>query len=75
MERDPQLKHRGFWQELAHPAFGTYRAARHSFRLSDAPCNLRRSRLIGEDTHEILRDVLGYSDDEIGELAIAGVLQ
>ena len=75
MERDPQLKHRGFWQELAHPAFGTYRAPRHSFRLSDAPCDLRRSRLIGEDTHEILRDVLGYSDDEIGELAIAGVLQ
>ena len=75
LERDPQLRHRRFWQTLDHPALGSYQAPQHSFRLPEAPCELRRSRLTGEDTRAVLRDVLSMSDDEIAELAGAGVLQ
>ncbi len=75
LEHDPQLRHRGFFQRLEHPALGTYRAPQHSFRLSDAPCELQRARLIGEDTYEILSEVLGYRDAEIEQLALAGALQ
>ncbi len=38
LEHDPQLRHRGFFQRLDHPALGTYRAPQASFRLS-AACN------------------------------------
>ena len=75
LNEDPQLAHRGFWQELEHPALGSYRAPQHAFRLPDAPCELKRSRLTGEDTDYVLREMLEMSDDEVAELALAGVLQ
>jgi hypothetical protein len=30
---------------------------------------------MGRDTHEVLSQVLGYDDDRISELVIAGVLE
>lgn len=75
LEHDPQLRHRGFWRELDHPVIGPHRVPQHAFRLSNAPCELRRSRLTGEDTDEVLREVLGMSDEQITELAIANILQ
>ena len=75
LELDPQLQARGFWHALDHPTLGRYHAPQHAFQLSDTPCVVRRSRLIGEDTAEILRDVLRLSGAEIGDLAAAGVLQ
>ena len=75
LEHDPQLRHRGFYQRLDHPALGAYRAPQSSFRLPDAPCELKRARLIGEDTYEVLTKVLGYSGAEIEQFALAGALQ
>lgn len=75
IEHDPQLRHRGFWQVLAHPTLGDYHAPQHAFQLPDAPLTLRRSRMIGEDTSEVLQSVLGMSEDEIAELAAAELLQ
>ncbi len=75
LEHDPQLRHRNFFQRLDHPALGSYRAPQASFRLPDAPCDLRRARLIGEDTYEVLSEVLGYTDAEIERFAVAGALQ
>ena len=75
LEHDPQLRHRGFWRLLDHPAMVRYHAPQHAFQLPDAPCALRRSRLIGEDTAEILHDVLGLSEAEIADLAADGLLQ
>ena len=75
LEHDPQLRHRGFWRPLDHPALVRYHAPQHAFQLPDAPCALRRSRLIGEDTAEILHDVLGLSEAEIADLAADGLLQ
>ena len=75
LEHDPQLRHRNFYQRLDHPALGTYRAPQASFRLSDAPCELKRARLIGEDTYEVLSETLGYTDEEIERFAVAGALR
>ncbi len=75
LERDPQLRHRRFYQRLDHPTLGAYHAPQHAFRLLEAPCTLRRARLIGEDTYEVLGTVLGYSDAEIERFAFARVLQ
>ena len=75
LEHDPQLRHRNFYQRLDHPALGSYRAPQASFRLSDAPCQLTRARLLGEDTHEVLTQTLGYSDREIEHFALVGALK
>lgn len=75
LEHDPQLRHRNFYQRLDHPVMGTYRAPQASFRLSDAPCELQRARLLGEDTYEVLREWLGYGDAEIERFAVAGALR
>ena len=74
LEHDPQLRHRGFYQTLDHPALGTYRAPQASFRLSDTPCQLQRARLIGEDTHEVLSQTLGFTDQEIEDFVLADAL-
>ena len=75
LEHDPQLRHRNFYQRLDHPVMGSYRAPQASFRLSDAPCQLRRVRLLGEDTYEVLSETFGYSESEIEQLALAGALK
>ncbi len=75
LEHDPQLRHRNFFQRLDHPALGSYRAPQASFRLPGAPCKLQRARLIGEDTYEVLGEVLGYTDQEIEQFVMAGALQ
>lgn len=75
LEHDPQLRHRTFYQRLDHPVMGTYRAPQASFRLSDAPCELLRARLLGEDTYEVLSEVLGYRDEEIEGFAVSGALR
>lgn len=75
LEHDPQLRHRNFYQRLDHPAMGTYRAPQASFRLSEAPCELQRARLLGEDTYEVLSEWLGYGDSEIERFALGGALQ
>jgi len=75
LEHDPQLRHRNFYQRLDHPVMGTYRAPQASFRLSDAPCELQRARLLGEDTYEVLSEWLGYGDGEIEGFAVAGALR
>ena len=74
LEHDPQLRHRNFYQRLDHPALGSYRAPQASFRLSAAPCELQRVRLLGEDTYEVLRESLGLSEEEIEQFALAGAL-
>jgi formyl-CoA transferase len=44
-------------------------------RLSATPGSVRTAGpLIGQDTHAVLRDVLGMSDEEIAETEAMGVL-
>lgn len=75
LHEDPQLLHRNFFLELDHPRIGP--------TLYDGPVTLFSSTpavpthagpTIGQHTFEVLKDVLGYSEDEISELAAAGVL-
>ena len=72
---DRQLAARKFFIELEHKGFGrsTFDGAVTIF--SDMPAKPRHAGpLIGEHTFEVLRDVLGYSEDEISDIAAAGAL-
>jgi formyl-CoA transferase len=42
--------------------------------MSDSPAEVRRSPLLGEHTEEILRDVLGFSGDELARITGSGAV-
>lgn len=75
MEHDPQLKHRHFFWELDHPAAGKYRAPREGFTLSKSPCELYYAPKLGEHNEQVLKKILGMSEEEISELVIEQVIE
>jgi crotonobetainyl-CoA:carnitine CoA-transferase CaiB-like acyl-CoA transferase len=79
VERDPQLRARGYFVPLRHGETGEWPLERPPFRLSASDVHpggrIRRGPpCIGEDTHEVLRRILGMAEAEIAALAEAGVL-
>lgn len=75
MEHDPQLKHRHFFWELNHPAAGLYRAPREGFTLSKSPCKLHYAPKLGEHNEQVLKQILGMSEEEISELIVEQVIE
>ncbi|MFN0145188.1 MAG: CaiB/BaiF CoA transferase family protein [Dehalococcoidia bacterium] len=74
-ERDPQLAARDWWHRLTHAEIGECDFDGVVPKLSGTPGSLRSaSPVLGADTHDVLRDVLGMSDDEIIEHETSGVL-
>jgi crotonobetainyl-CoA:carnitine CoA-transferase CaiB-like acyl-CoA transferase len=72
---DPQLRHRGHFVRVAHPTSESAFVEGSRFRLSRTPARVPESApTLGFDTHEVLAGILGYDDERIAELAIAGAL-
>jgi benzylsuccinate CoA-transferase BbsF subunit len=75
LHADRQLDSRGFFIELEHGGFGKSVFDGAVTIFSDMPARpTRAGPLIGEHTFEVMKDVLGYSDDEISEIASTGAL-
>jgi benzylsuccinate CoA-transferase BbsF subunit len=73
---DPQLAHRGHWVRLPHAEMGESIYNNLPFRFSRTPVRPQRGApLLGEHTHEVLRDLLGLGDAEIAALDAEGVLK
>jgi len=71
----PQVKARGALVEFNHPQAGNVRAVGTPVRLSKTPGAMRTpAPLLGEHTHEVLREVLGMNAEEIAALGAAGVI-
>ncbi|HEY9447169.1 MAG TPA: CoA transferase [Burkholderiales bacterium] len=71
----PQVKARKPFVEMDHPTAGKVRAVGTPVRLSKTPAQVRRpAPTHGQHTHEVLREVLGLSTDEIAALDAKGVL-
>lgn len=76
MVADPQLAHRGHFVEVPHGKLGTTWMEASRFTLSRTPPVMwRAGPSFGEDTGEILAEVLGYDADRIADLAAAGILE
>jgi formyl-CoA transferase len=71
---EQSLRATGTVVEVAHPTRGTYLTVGNPIKLSDSPPDVRRSPLLGEHTDEVLRDVLRYSDREIGAIKASGAI-
>ena len=76
MTNDPQLAHRNHFRNVPHGANGTMwvEGARFSMsRSSDGIDNAGPT--YGEHTFTVLEELLGYDQDRISDLAVAGVLE
>jgi crotonobetainyl-CoA:carnitine CoA-transferase CaiB-like acyl-CoA transferase len=72
---DPQVAHRGHFVELPHPVYGKTIVEGPRAKLSRTPAQARRAApTLGQDNQHVLENILGYSAEQIAEIASAGVL-
>ncbi len=71
---EPSLRATGTVVEVDHPTRGKYLSVGNPIKMSDSPSEVTRSPLLGEHTEEILKGVLGMSDEEIAEARSAGAI-
>ena len=65
LAEEPALRETGTVVEVDHPERGKYLTVGNPVKLSDSPSEVLRSPLLGEHTDDILRGVVGLSDEEI----------
>lgn len=73
---DPQLLARGHFASVSQPEVGDVLVETPRFRLSASPfVPPRPAPTLGRDNEFVLREILGFSDDEVTELVVAGALE
>ena len=65
ISEEPSLRATGTVVEVEHPTRGTYLTVGNPIKLSDSPTEVERSPLLGEHTDEVLREVLGLSEEDV----------
>ena len=71
---EPSLRETGTVVEVDHPTRGKYLTVGNPIKLSDNRVAVTRSPLLGEHTEEILRDVLGYNDNQLEQVRASGAI-
>lgn len=74
LAEDQSLRESGTVVEVDHPTRGKYLSVGNPIKLSDSPTEVLRSPLLGEHTGEILRDVLGFHEEQIAEIEKSGAI-
>lgn len=73
---DVQLRHRGHLVRLEHPDRGEVVVEGPRYLLSDTPGVVHSpAPTYGEHTTQVLKEILGYSDEVVRQLEVEGVLQ
>jgi formyl-CoA transferase len=71
---EQSLRATGTVVEVDHPVRGKYLTVGNPIKLSDSPCEVERSPLLGEHTVEILTKVLGYTESDLAEIKSSGAI-
>jgi formyl-CoA transferase len=71
---DESLTKRGIIADVLHPERGVFKTVGCPIVLSDSPIEIKTSPLLGEHSTEILREVMGYDDQQLEQLRAEGVI-
>jgi CoA:oxalate CoA-transferase len=72
---DPQIAARDMIATLHHPKAGDLKVVNSPFKFSRTPCKTERlSPELGENTEEVLQEVLGMTPEEIRRLKDEGAI-
>jgi len=72
---DPHVNARDMFIELDHPKAGRIKLINFPVKFSETPAQLKSAApLLGEHNEEILKSLLGFSDERIKELVQKGVI-
>jgi formyl-CoA transferase len=74
LAEEPSLRKTGTIVEVDHPERGSYLSVGNPIKLSESPSDVVRSPLLGEHTDEILKSVVGLSDEDIAAAREAGAI-
>jgi len=75
VEVDPQLKHREHFRRLPHRVMGMRAWNAPAYRLSKTPNHIwKAGAVIGEDNEFVYKEILGYSDDDVANFLVEGVI-
>jgi crotonobetainyl-CoA:carnitine CoA-transferase CaiB-like acyl-CoA transferase len=73
---DPQLRHRGHFVTVPHPELGSVPVESSRTILSRTPAAITApGPTFGQHNAEVLRGILGMSDEEIAALTLCGALE
>jgi crotonobetainyl-CoA:carnitine CoA-transferase CaiB-like acyl-CoA transferase len=73
---DEQVKSRGMEVKVKHPLRGDLSLIRNALTFSETPIkDYRAPPLLGQNTEEVLKDKLGYSEAKLAELRRSGIIQ
>ena len=75
---DPQVLARNMVVDIEHPRFGNFKLAGNPIKASETEDVFVPPPQLGEYTEEVLKEILGYSDDKIKELKdekVIGILK
>ena len=70
----PEASERGLVFGLPHPTAGVAPVIAQPFRFSETPCRYETPPLLGEDTKQVLQELLGYDNSRIAELEASGAI-
>ncbi len=72
---DPHIAYRKMLVEIDQPGVGRMKISGSPIRLSETPGEVYApAPLLGQHSEEVLREILGYSDEEINQLKEEGVI-
>jgi crotonobetainyl-CoA:carnitine CoA-transferase CaiB-like acyl-CoA transferase len=71
---DPQVAARSMLTEFEHPVLGTVRQVASPLRIDGHVPRIERAAFRGEHTEDVLRELCGYSDDQVERLVAVGAL-
>jgi formyl-CoA transferase len=74
LAEEPSLRKTGTIVKVDHPERGSYLSVGNPIKLSESPSDVVRSPLLGEHTDEILKSVVGLSDEDIAAAREAGAI-
>jgi len=72
---DPQLKHRQHFRLLQHKVIGPHHYHAPAYKLSKTPAHIwKAGPALGQDNEYVYKKLLGFTDDELAELLVQGVI-